>query len=217
MGAVTSLGGAPLDSLLLQRQVWRGRSPATTPAAPSPSGYPALDAALPSRGWPDAALSEILLAADGIGELQLLWPTLARLSRTGDGCIALVAPPFHPYPPAWHAAGVRLDALQVIRARTPRDALWTTEQCLRSGACAGTSVARTGSCGAGDCAVSAGCDARAPAASSAVIFLNSVSVSLTSWDTERSSERAASCIDAWSFLSSSSSISRLISALTSLT
>jgi hypothetical protein len=30
---------------------------------------------------------------------------------------------------------VRLGALQVIRTKTPRDALWAAEQCLRSGAC----------------------------------------------------------------------------------
>ena len=43
-----------------------------------PSGYAALDAALPGGGWPEAALVEVLLAADGLGELSLLLPTLAR-------------------------------------------------------------------------------------------------------------------------------------------
>ena len=135
MGAVIALGGTHLDSLLLQRRVWRGSSPTTTPAVSQPTGWRALDAVLPSHGWPDAALTELLLPADGVGELQLLWPTLARLSHPKDGLITLIAPPWHAYPPAWHAAGVRLGALHVIRARTPRDALWATEQCLRSGAC----------------------------------------------------------------------------------
>lgn len=143
MGTVTALGGAAvestsaplLDGLISQRRVWRGQSSAPLPAFEQSTGWPALDAALPARGWPEAGLSELLLAADGIGELQLLWPTLARLSQPRDGVIALVAPPWHPYPPAWHAAGVRLGALHVIRAKTPRDALWATEQCLRSGAC----------------------------------------------------------------------------------
>jgi cell division inhibitor SulA len=143
MGTVTALDGAAmesahaasLDGLIAQRRVWRGQSSAPLPAFEQSTGWAALDAALPARGWPDAALSEILLPADGIGELQLLWPTLARLSQSGDGVIALVAPPFHPYPPAWHTAGVRLGALHVLHARTPRDALWAAEQCLRSGAC----------------------------------------------------------------------------------
>ncbi|GAB3356696.1 hypothetical protein GCM10027430_25830 [Lysobacter tyrosinilyticus] len=142
MGTVTALGGNAaaasdplLDGLISQRRIWRGQSAATAPALEQPTGWPSLDALLPTRGWPAAALSELLLSADGVGELQLLWPTLSRLSQPKDGVIALIAPPYHPYPPAWQAAGVRLGALQVIRTKTPRDALWAAEQCLRSGAC----------------------------------------------------------------------------------
>lgn len=136
--AAGGIGAGPvsLDGLISQRRLWRGQSTAAAPALEQPTGWPALDALLPTRGWPAAALSELLLPADGIGELQLLWPTLARLSQPKDGLIALIAPPHHPYPPAWQAAGVRLGALQVIRTKTPRDALWAAEQCLRSGACA---------------------------------------------------------------------------------
>ena len=142
MGTVTALASVvvgattpSLDGLISERRVWRGQSAVTTPAIEQPTGWPALDAVLPTRGWPDGALSELLLPADGIGELQLLWPALARLSQPKDGVIALIAPPYHPYPPAWHAAGVRLGALQIIHTKTPRDALWAAEQCLRSGAC----------------------------------------------------------------------------------
>ena len=143
MGTVTALGGNAaasdpllLDGLISQRRVWRGQSAAiSTPVFEQSTGWPSLDALLPTRGWPAAALSELLLPADGIGELQLLWPALARLSQPKDGLIALIEPPYHPYPPAWQAAGVRLAALQVIHTKTPRDALWAAEQCLRSGAC----------------------------------------------------------------------------------
>lgn len=143
MGRVTALGEASVEAiatpslagLISQNRVWRGQSSVIASSCEQPTGWPSLDAMLPARGWPVAALSELLLPADGIGELQLLWPTLARLSQAKDGVIALVAPPWHPYPPAWHAAGVRLGALQVIRTKTPRDALWAAEQCLRSGAC----------------------------------------------------------------------------------
>lgn len=130
-----SLDGPSLDGLISQRRVWRGQ-PVPAGVCEQSTGWPALDAALPAGGWPDAALSELLLPADGVGELQLLWPTLARLSRAKDVAIALIAPPYLPYPPAWHAAGVHLGALQVMRTKTPRDALWAAEQCLRSGACA---------------------------------------------------------------------------------
>jgi cell division inhibitor SulA len=79
-------------------------------------------------------LTELLLPADGVGELQLLWPTLARLSQS-DETVVLVAPPYVPFASAWQQAGVALPHLQVVEA-APRDALWATEQCLRSGACA---------------------------------------------------------------------------------
>ena len=78
MGAVVAL-----DTLFNGGQVWRGR-PAPPAASPQPTGHAALDAALPSGGWPEAALTEILLAGQGVGELQLVWPTLARLSAAGE-------------------------------------------------------------------------------------------------------------------------------------
>ena len=127
-----------LDSLLDSRRVWRGQ-PQARPTSRQPTGFAALDAQLPSGGWPESALSELLLPMDGIGELRLLWPTLARLSQAGDAAsdekIVLIAPPYLPFASAWANAGVRLDKLQIVLAQ-PRDVLWATEQCLRSAACA---------------------------------------------------------------------------------
>jgi hypothetical protein len=122
-----------IDTLLAERRVWRGQRTDRTAADAEPTGFGALDAVLPAGGWPMGALSEVLLPADGVGELRLVWPALAALSQ-GDRAIVLVAPPYLPYPPAWQAAGVRLASLQVVTA-APREALWATEQCLRSGAC----------------------------------------------------------------------------------
>ena len=127
MGAVVAL-----DTLFNGGQVWRGR-PAPPTVSPQPTGHAALDAALPTGGWPEAALTEILLAGQGVGELQLVWPALARLSAAGER-IVLVAPPYVPYPQAWQNAGVDLRQLSIIQA-SERDALWAAEQCLRSGSC----------------------------------------------------------------------------------
>jgi hypothetical protein len=124
---------ASLDSLIRDGRVWRGR-PAVLPSSAEPTGFPALDQVLPTGGWPQAALSEILISADGTGELELLFPTLARLTRRGDR-VAVVAPPYRPYAPAWQAAGVDLRWLSFVGARPERIA-WAMEQCLRSGACA---------------------------------------------------------------------------------
>ena len=128
MGAVVAI-----DALLHQRHVWKGQ-PAPLPPSAQPTGHAALDAVLPTGGWPEAALSELLIPVDGVGELQLLWPALARLSQAGER-IVLVAPPYIPFAPAWQAAGIELRQLQVVEAGSPRDALWAAEQCLRSGSC----------------------------------------------------------------------------------
>ncbi|AZD09133.1 RecA/RadA recombinase [Pseudomonas chlororaphis] len=127
MGAVVAL-----ETLFNAGRVWKGR-PTAPAASPQPTGHALLDAALPGGGWPEAALTEILIAAQGVGELQLLWPTLARLAAAGER-IVLVAPPHVPYPQAWQNAGVDLRQLAVIQAGE-RDALWAAEQCLRSGSC----------------------------------------------------------------------------------
>ncbi|PBP43110.1 DNA lesion error-prone repair protein ImuA, partial [Pseudomonas syringae] len=117
MGAVVSL-----DALLDERRVWKGRQQSAPQVSPQPSGHALLDAALPTGGWPAAALTEILIPANGSGELRLLWPSLARLSAIAER-IVLVAPPYIPYPQAWLAAGVDLRQLVVIEASN-RDALW---------------------------------------------------------------------------------------------
>ena len=123
-----------IETLLAARTLWHaGRSAAIAPDGES-TGFDALDALLPQRGWPRRALTELLLPADGVGELSLLLPTLARMTQADD-VVALVAPPYVAYAPAWQAAGVDLAQLQVVEA-SPRDALWAFEQCLRSGACA---------------------------------------------------------------------------------
>ena len=128
MAAVVSL--APL---LHDRRLWRGQ-PTARPLGVEPTGHAALDAALPSGGWPEAALTELLLTADGLGELRLLLPTLARHTRAGHD-LALIAPPYLPYPPAWSAAGVDLRRVHVVHA-DEKQQLWASEQCLRSGALA---------------------------------------------------------------------------------
>jgi len=128
MGAVVALSG-----LLDARQVWRGAA-APMPAGAQPTGWPELDAALPAGGWPEASLSEILLPADGVGELRLLLPTLARLSRAARP-VMVVAPPYAPCVAGWRQHGVDMRRVEIVAA-PQNEVLWATEQCLRSGSCA---------------------------------------------------------------------------------
>ena len=124
---------AALDDLLEQHAVWRGGAPQG--ALPGvPTGYQALDSALPGGGWPTGALTEILSSQEGIGELGLLLPTLAALTWAGKRVVWL-APPHLPYAPALAAAGINLAQLAVVRAPGRRDALWAAEQALRAGCC----------------------------------------------------------------------------------
>ncbi len=125
--------------------------PQIMPATASPqaseavfsSGYAALDAVLPGGGWPASALTELLLAQPGLGELRLLAPTLQRLS--GERAQSLwLDPPLMPNAWALQALGVAPQQLMLIRPRgwvlgAPanrggvQDMLWALEQTLRSG------------------------------------------------------------------------------------
>lgn len=125
---------AALEAVLHRHPVWRGGGVAQSSARAEPSGHAGLDRELPGGGWPAGALTEILCASQGIGELQLVLPALAALSQAG-GRTAWLAPPHLPYAPALAAAGLRLEFLTVVRAPGRRDALWAAEQVLRAGAC----------------------------------------------------------------------------------
>lgn len=123
--------------LPLRPDVWRGRR-SRAPLPATASGHPGLDHVLPARGWPLGALSEILHPADGVGELALVLPALARLAAARRP-VLWVAPPYLPYAPALRRQGLDLDGLRVIEAG-PQSALWAAEQALRAGCCAAVLV-----------------------------------------------------------------------------
>lgn len=131
-----------LEQLLQNPRIWRGQTNGSARQGLA-SGYPRLDQHLPGGGWPQQALTEILLEHYGSGELKLLMPALATLSRTetpGDpaaaGWITWIAPPFQPYPPALEQWGIELSRVLIVRPRGDTEALWAAEQALSSGNCA---------------------------------------------------------------------------------
>jgi hypothetical protein len=125
---------ASLDLVLQHPGIWRGDQLAQSDKETLPTGFAELDEQLPGGGWARGALTEILLEREGIGELRLLLPALARVSAQSEWQ-AWVSPPHVPYAPALSFAGVNLKQLLVARPQTQTDAWWTTEQALRSGAC----------------------------------------------------------------------------------
>jgi hypothetical protein len=142
MRAATAL--APLLKDVVTRQVWRADdlSPSGWAGIVS-SGIPALDAELPGGGWPQGALTELLIDVPGRGELSLLMPALARATQTGRPCVwtlpceqtpnasAAMGDIPLPYAPALAAAGIDLERAVFVQPATPRESLWALEQSLR--------------------------------------------------------------------------------------
>src|ERR1700756_687155 len=121
---------AQLARLLEHPAIWRGASAAHPEGLAT--GFSALDACLPGKGWPRTGLIEILVPRFGVGELNLLLPTLAALTgRPAARWCVWIAPPLEPYAPALAAHGVTLERVLVVRAPEP---LWAFEQTLGSGA-----------------------------------------------------------------------------------
>ena len=122
---------ATLDTLLkTQPALWRGRDRYVNTAS-IPTGFAALDKALPARGWAVGGVTELLHDQHGIGELSLLLPAVRHVTDTGWA--ALVNPPYIPYAPAFSNAGIALDRLLIINSDDDINTLWATEQVLRSG------------------------------------------------------------------------------------
>jgi protein ImuA len=124
-------------------RIWRGRGNAAAfTRAVIPTGFPELDRSFPGGGWPLGALTEIFVDGYGVGELGLLMPALAALTKADPAkpkkWVAWVAPPFVPYAPALQQHDVDIDRLLMIHP-TPgnKSRLWAIEQAVRSGASAG--------------------------------------------------------------------------------
>ena len=143
-----------LARLLEHPAIWRGRSAA--PVESLPTGFGALDPCLPGGGWPRTGLVEILVSRFGVGELYLLFPALAALTRRplARWCV-WITPPLEPYAPALAAHGAVLERMLVVRPPVPAGdslagrsvsrigdslagrsvkTLWAFEQTLGSGA-----------------------------------------------------------------------------------
>lgn len=153
--AVASRGAAARPDLdALHPALWRAHQLGRGAGRALASGFAALDAQLPGGGWPRRALTELLLAHPGVGEMRLLAPSLAATLRAGR-LVMLFDPPATLS--AWALAQLGLDAEQMlvidgcsrlagdaginarqagdsgIYARQGGDSLWALEQALRSG------------------------------------------------------------------------------------
>lgn len=120
-----------LQKLLDQGQVWRAGATRANAARCRASGHAVLDETL--GGWPRGSVIELLADEQGAGELGVVLPVLADLTRLGQW-VVLVNPPYVPYAPAWQRGGVRLDRLLWVRS-PGTTAAWSLEQALRAPGC----------------------------------------------------------------------------------
>ena len=99
-----------LHELMRSAKVWRAAE--VPPSRILSTGFPRLDAWLPSRGWPYPSLIEILTDFEGVGALRLWLPVLAHLSQ--QQWLIWIASPHLPYAPALQQAGINLSRLLLV-------------------------------------------------------------------------------------------------------
>jgi protein ImuA len=130
---VLSLMNAPIASAEdIHPSLWRASQLAQGRGRVVDTGYPALSSELPGGGWPLSALVDLLVQQAGVGELRLLRPALSAVSK---GAIALVNAPHQPDGLGLSYIGLPLDRVVAVKPATSTDALWSTEQILRTGTC----------------------------------------------------------------------------------
>ena len=122
--------------------LWRGTRKGTGTDQGLSTGHRALDAVLPGGGWPNKALVDISTPEWGMGELQLLLPTM-RATTAEDRWLVWIAPPYLPYAPALAAHDLNLNRVLWVQPRRDEDVLWAAEKTLRTArSAAGTSAPR---------------------------------------------------------------------------
>lgn len=107
--------------------VWRAADLAPHRAT-TPTGFQALDKALPGNGWPQASLTAVHSPRPGL-EWRLLDSALQAAS--GHGVVLLVAPPHRPHLGALVAMGVHMPNLWWVEAPQTHEMAWVVERALR--------------------------------------------------------------------------------------
>ena len=113
--------------------LWRGDQLGSPVTSVLSSGFDLLDAELPGAGWPCHSLTEILQPQPMIAEWRLLSPAMRQVVAAG-GQIVIVGVPKAPHLPGLKYAGLDERNLVWVKAETPAERLWVTEQLIKTNA-----------------------------------------------------------------------------------
>lgn len=114
--------------------LWHGDELGAAETPTVATGFDALDRELPGGGWPRQAVTELLSAQPTLLEWRLLAPALRHICASGKP-IVVVGPPKAPHMPGLQQQGLDERTLVWVRADSPAERLWCTEQLIRSNAC----------------------------------------------------------------------------------
>ncbi len=125
-----------LQAALASGQLWRGRDGEAMRTVCVPTGFKALDRALPGGGWPLGTLVEVAPAPLPHVGVELFLPALA--ARMAEGHRAVwVAPPWQLHAPGLLEWGVDPERIRVVQTRdADPQTLWVMERFLRCPSCA---------------------------------------------------------------------------------
>ncbi len=121
------------------RGVWKGSELGLQTSATTATGWRELDALLPGGGWPRRSVCEVLAPQPAVVEWRLLGGALREVFASG-GQVVLIGPPKQPHLPGLVHDGANARQLIWVKADTPAERLWVTEQMIKSDA-AGVIVA----------------------------------------------------------------------------
>lgn len=117
----------------VETAIWRGDELGTRITSVVSSGFAELDRELPGGGWPCHSVTEILSPQPSVLEWRLLAPALRTVVAAG-GQIVVIGPPKWPHLPGLLHSGIDARHLVWLKAETPAERLWCTEQLIRANA-----------------------------------------------------------------------------------
>ena len=121
-----------IDYLKHKKLVWQANDQAH-PSSVYSTGFQELDDVL-QGGLPQQGVIDISSQA-GIGEIRLLMPNLLVRHQHSEKLLVFIAPPHAINSECLAHFGFSLQHVLIVHPQSQQEALWSAEQCLKSGCC----------------------------------------------------------------------------------